>query len=242
MRALVRETRLSADNFIYPLVRPHRGRPAARSRLDAGCVPAVGRRSRARSGGGEERTAFPACCSSACRMRRMSWDRRRLRSGSAGAGGDRGRSSRKCPELLVVTDVCLCEYTVTRPLRHPGGRRDRQRRHRRAAGARGALARGGRRRRRRALRHDGWPRRSHPVGAGRRGLHADRDHVVCGKVLFGVLRPVPRGGRFGAGIRRSPLAPDGSRQRRGSHRAKSRSISRKGPTSSWSSRRWRIST
>ena len=83
---------------------------------------------------------------------------------------------------------------------------------------------------------------AHPRGARRARVHADGDHGVRGEVLLGLLRSVPRGRRFGACVRRSAIAPDGSGQRRRSRSARSRSTSKKGPTSSWSSRRSRIST
>ena len=51
--------------------------------------------------------------------------------------------------------------------------------------------------------------------AGRGGVPGGRDHVVRGEVLLGVLRSVPRRRRLGAGLRRPPLASDGSGQRRG---------------------------
>ena len=64
-----------------------------------------------------------------------------------------------CPELLVITDVCLCEYTshghcgVTRI--DEGTFSCPQRRKRGPARESGSFARGGRRRHRRPERHDG---------------------------------------------------------------------------------------
>ena len=67
------------------------------------------------------------------------------------------------PDLLVITDLCLCEYTSHG---HCGvvreRRRGRQRRHARAAGAHGDLAGARRRRHRGAERHDGRARRRDP--------------------------------------------------------------------------------
>ena len=77
------------------------------------------------------------------------------------------------PDLLVITDVCLCEYTSHG---HCGVVEDgtvKQRSDARAARAHGRLARGGRRRRGRAVRHDGRPGGRHPRGA-RRGARSSR--------------------------------------------------------------------
>ena len=126
---------------------------------------------------------------------------------------------------------------VARPLRHPRRRRDRQRRHRLAPGAGGAVARGGGRRLRRAVGHDGRARRRDPAGARRARLRARRHHFVRGEVLLGVLRSVPRRRRFGAAVRRSPQPPDGSRRTSRRRCARSRPTWPRAPTSSSSSRR-----
>jgi porphobilinogen synthase len=95
------------------------------------------------------------------------------------------------PDLLVITDVCLCEYTshghcgllvgdevandatvqqlVKAAMSHA------------AAGA-DVVA---------AVRHDGRPGRRDPQRARRPGLYRHDDHVLRGQVLFRVLRPVP---------------------------------------------------
>ena len=69
---------------------------------------------------------------------------------------------REVPDLLVVTDVCLCEYTSHG---HCGilvdGEVVNDATVEQLARA-GAVARGGRRRHRRAVRHDGRPGRPHP--------------------------------------------------------------------------------
>ena len=103
---------------------------------------------------------------------------------------------------------------VARALRHRRGRRDRQRRHRGASGGRRGVARRRRRRLRGAVGHDGRARRRHPHGARRARLRPRRHHLARGEVLLGVLRPVPRGRRFDAAVRRPPQPPDGSGQRR----------------------------
>ena len=76
------------------------------------------------------------------------------------------------------------------------------------------LARHGRRRHGGPLGHDGRPRRRDPAGARRARLRTDRDHGLRREVLLGVLRSVPRRRRVGAAVRRPPVAPDGSGQRR----------------------------
>ena len=115
------------------------------------------------------------------------------------------RSNSELPDLLVVTDVCLCEYTSHG---HCGLLEDgeiandatvellaRSALSHAAAGADivapSDMMDGRVGRIRRAL--------------DERGLSQSRDHVVRGEVLLGVLRPVPRGRRFGAafGDRRS---------------------------------------
>ena len=64
------------------------------------------------------------------------------------------------PDLVVITDLCLCEYTEPRPLRRAARRRrGRQRRHAGAAGPHRRLPGRGRRGRGRAQRHDGRPGR-----------------------------------------------------------------------------------
>ena len=121
---------------------------------------------------------------------------------------------RECPDLLVVTDVCLCEYTSHG---HCGILVDDEvdnDAHGRGAGPRGAVARRSRRRHRRAVRHDGRPRRSHPRRARRRRLQPDRHPFLRGEVLLGVLRSVSRSRRLGARVRRSALPPDGPGQHR----------------------------
>ena len=231
MRALVRETRLSPDMFIYPLfVCEGEGR-AARSGVDAGRLQAVGRRGGQGSGRGEGRRHSAACCCSG-------FPDEKDDIGSAAYDPEAPVQSavraikREVPTLLVVTDVCLCEYTDPRPLRHHRGRRDRERSDRRSARARGGVARRGRRRHRRAVGHDGRPRRR---ASARRstsaGFENDRDHVVRREVLLGLLRAVPRRRRD---RRRSSATAGRTRWIRPTWRrrcARSRWTSRKAPTS-----------
>ena len=73
---------------------------------------------------------------------------------------------RAVPNLLVITDVCNCEYTSHG---HCGksSNGDVITTHARLAGRSRGLARARGSRHRRALRHDGWPRRRHPPFARR---------------------------------------------------------------------------
>ena len=141
---------------------------------------------------------------------------------------------REVPDLLVVTDVCLCEYTSHG---HCGILVDDEIDNDATVAelvARGAVARRRRRRHRRAVRHDGRPRRSHPRRTRRRAASARRrHHVLRGEVLLGVLRTVPRSRRLGARVRRPPLPSDGPGEHERSAARGRSSISTKGPTSSW---------
>ena len=116
-------------------------------------------------------TAFPACCSSACPRRKTTSARprttrtRRCRAPCA-------RSSAASPDTVVVTDVCLCEYTSHGHCGVLEGHDVVERRDGRAARARRGLARRCGRRHRRAVGHDGRPRRRHPKGARRARLRA----------------------------------------------------------------------
>ena len=98
------------EMFIYPLFVCRGRRPAAGGQLDAGRASALGGRDRQGSARRRRPTACPACCCSACptegRRRRR---RRAIRK--ARCSRRSGRSSGRCPDLLVITDVCLCEYT-----------------------------------------------------------------------------------------------------------------------------------
>ena len=129
----------------------------------------------------------------------------------AGAGRRCARSSAAVPDLVVMTDVCLCEYTshghcgivegdeivndatvaqlVQAALSHAVAGADFVAPSDMMDGRVGAIRAGARRARLRPRRH----------------------HVVRGEVLLGVLRPVPRGRRLHAAVRRPPQPPDGSR-------------------------------
>ena len=164
------------------------------------------------------RSAFLPCSCSASRPTRTNRARGLRRRGRRPAGGARHQgSASRAPRDHRRLPVWL---HLARPLRRrPGGRGDRQRRHARAAGQDGDLPRPRRSRRSRAERHDGRPRGRAPLAARRRGPQGPADRGLLRQVRVGVLRPVPRGGRLGAGLRRPAQLSDGSRQlRRGGAR------------------------
>ena len=135
------------------------------------------------------------------------------------------------PDLLVITDVCLCEYTSHG---HCGVVEDGRVKNDPTLEL---LART-------AVSHaeagadmvapsdmmDGR------VAAIREaldeyGLPGDADHGLLGQVRLRVLRTVPRGGRLHAAVRRPALLPDGPRQRRWRRCGRSRSTWTRAPTS-----------
>ena len=138
------------------------------------------------------------------------------------------------PELVVITDVCLCEYTSHG---HCGFVRDGdggQRHHGRAARQDGDLPRGGRSRRGRAQRHDGR--------AGRAIRHAARRGGPSRRRRSWPTRPsTPRAfyGPFREAADSTPEFGDrrgyqmDPRQRARGRCARSRSTSRRAPTWSW---------
>ena len=156
----------------------------------------------------------------------------------------RARSRRRIP-TCSSSPTCACASTPSHG--HCGlltrRRRRRQRRVARAARAhrRVSLARAGADVGR-AERHDGRARRRHPPRARRRGPQRRADHRLQREVRLRVLRPVPRGRRLGARVRRPPRLPDGSAPTATRRCARRCSTSRRAPTSSWSSRRCPTST
>ena len=196
-----------------PDVRAARRGQRDADRGDAGRRPAVdlprgrggGRGARARHPGGAalrppRREGRPGLRRLRRRGRRAA-RRPRDQGGAPGAG----RDHRRVP----------LRVHLARPLRRRDRRRHgRQRRDARAARQDGDLTRRGRRRRRRAERHDGRPRGRAALPARRRGLQGPADHRLLGQVRLRLLRPVPRGGRLGARLRRPAQLPDGSGQRR----------------------------
>ena len=211
IRALVRETRLSADMFIYPLfVCSGEGQ-----RREVASMPGVFQLSvdeAVREAAAAKADGVPGVL-----LFGLPDDKDAV--GSAASDPDAPVQAavraikREVPGLLVVTDVCLCEYT--------------------SHGHCGVLAG-------EEIVNDATVEQlaraalSHAVAGadivapsdmmdgrvGRirdalddAGCESGRHHVVCREVLLGVLRSVPRRRRIDAGLRRSPLAPDGSRQR-----------------------------
>ncbi len=133
------------------------------------------------------------------------------------------------PDLAVITDVCLCEYTD-----HghcgviEGGDVDNDATLELLAREALSHARAGADIVAPSDMMDGR------VGAIRKALDQNgfahsADHGVLGQVRLRVLRPVPRGRRIDAEVRRPPLLPDGSAQRRrGDARGRARSRGRRG--------------
>ena len=145
----------------------------------------------------------------------------------------------KAPELYVITDVCMCEYTSHG---HCG-----------ASTTAGCVINDV------TLEMLAQTAVSHAeagadmvapsdmmdgrVAAIRAALDAegyddDADHGVLGEVRGGLLRPVPRGGGLRARVRRPARVPDGRRPTATRRCARPRSTSPRAPTSSWSSPRW----
>ena len=141
------------------------------------------------------------------------------------------------PELTVITDVCLCEYTThghCGVIDHSGRRR--QRRDARTARSRRDLARRSRRGRRRAERHDGRPRRSDcaprstkktsPTPRSSPTAPSSRARFTARSATPRIRRRTPRAHPEGP-----PRLPDGSGQRRAKRCAKQCSMLKKARTS-----------
>ena len=181
-------------------------------------------------------TASPACCSSACPTTRTTSAspppirRRRCSRRSA-------RSSARSPDVLVATDVCLCEYTVARPLRH-------RRSTTRSSTTRPSIS---------------WRAAALSHAAAGADIVAPSDMMDgrVGRIRDALDEPASRTSRswpmrrstarrstdrsamrrIRRRVWRSPLAPDGSGQRRRSAARSRARHRRRAPTSSWSSRR-----
>ena len=98
------------------------------------------------------------------------------------------------PDLIVMADVCLCEYTEPRPLRDPrDGELDNDATLEISRARRSCTPRG--RGHRRAERHDGRSRARDPRRRWTKTVHRHADHELRGEVCVGVLRAVPRGRR-----------------------------------------------
>ena len=212
LRSLVRETRLSPEMFIEPLfVRSGEG-----YRVEIGSMPGVYQLSVDEAV--RDAAAIKAAGIPGVLLFGLPDEKDAIGSSAYDADAPVQVAvraiKREVPGLLVVTDVCLCEYTshghcgilvdddvtndatveqlVRAALSHA------------AAGADVVAP------------SDMMDGRVGRIRAALDRLRAGRDHVLRREVLLGILRSLPRGGRFGAGVRRPPVAPDGSRQCRGS--------------------------
>ena len=198
LRRLVRETRLSVDDLVYPLfVRAGLGRREA-DRVDARAVQPLGRQGHRRRRARRTTSASRPCsCSASPSTRTRSAARRGRTPASSRRRSARSRSS--CPDLIVMVDACFCEYTDHGHcgVLHDGEldndaslenlartvvslrARPASTSSRRAACSTASSARAAR-----ALDEE--------------QLRSGRDHGVLGEVRVGLLRAVPRGGRLGA--------------------------------------------
>ena len=228
LRSLVRETRLEPSQFILPLFVC----PGAGIRREIGAMP------------GNYQMSVDEIVKECAEVRSLGIGgvilfglpetKDELASGAYADDGIVQRAlraiKRETPDLLVMTDVCNCEYTSHG---HCGKIVDGDVDNDvtlewLARSARFARAR--RRRHRGAFRHDGRPRGRHPQGARREGLREDPHPLLRRQVRLRFLRPVPRGRGIGAAVRRPPQLPDGPRQRPRSACAKSNSTSKRAPT------------
>ncbi len=193
-------------HLVYPMFVVATGPKRDADRRAAGDRPPVDRR--CGRGGRDRRTRSgspPSCCSGCPRARTT----RARAPGTTRASIQLATRAIKAahPDLLVITDLCLCEYTLARPLRRPARRRRRrQRRDARAARPHRRLAGRGGRGRRRAERHDGRPRRRAARRARRARPVRDAAHRLQRQVRVRLLRPVPRRRRLGAGSRATARA------------------------------------
>ena len=231
-------------DFVLPLFVEDGPRRPRADRVDARRRPALDRRGRRRGGRGAARSASRPSCCSASRPHKDdegsgAWDDEGIVQ--LADAGDQGRPPRPARHHRRLP----LRVHRPRPLR-PAARRRRPRRQRRDAsscsprtavsharagadivapsdmmdGRVGAI--------RAALDDEGFARHADP------GLHR--------QVRLRLLRPVPRGRRLDARLRRPPRLPDGPGQRRrGAARGAARRR-RRAPTSSWSSPRSPTST
>ena len=112
MRALVRETHLEpGDAHLPALPLPRRRRPQ-RDRLHARRLQSLRRRSREGSRRQPPRSASAACCSSAFPSQKTSRPPAPgTTTASCSAACARSSKSAAAKKLVLIADVCLCEYT-----------------------------------------------------------------------------------------------------------------------------------
>ena len=136
------------------------------------------------------------------------------------------------PDLLVITDLCLCEYTSHGHcgVLRPDGVVDNDQTRRAARAHRGLTGRGGCRRGR-AERHDGRPRGRAARRARRARPVRDAADRLQRQVRVRLLRPVPRRRRLRARSRATARATRWIRPTRSRPCARPSSTSRRAPTS-----------
>ena len=217
LRALVRETRLDLDDFVMPLfVGPT---SAARTSELPGARPLHGRRPRRARSRSSSRLGVGAVILFGIPEEKDERGLRRLGRRRHRPAGAARAAARASPSSLLLTDVCLCEYTSHG---HCGVIRDGEVDN---DATLELLART-------AVSHveagadavcpsdmmDGR------VGAIREALAASTPIVAySAKYASAFYGPVPRGGRVGARVRRPARLPDGSAQRpRGAARVRAR--------------------
>ena len=120
---------------------------------------------------------------------------------------------KRFPEICVITDVCLCEYTshghcgvvhAGTVLNDPTLELLAKTALSHAAAGADMVAPSG---------HDGRPRRRHPRRPGRGWLQRYCHHGLCGKICFGLLRPFQGCCRQHPAVRRPKELSDGLPQR-----------------------------
>ena len=229
LRSLVRETWLQPSQLVLPLfVRSGTG---VREPVES--MPGVDQTSvdemlatRARP----RRSASAACCCSAFLIDKDATGSEAWNDDAPVQQAVRALK-RELPDLVVITDVCLCEYTDHGHCGVIRERRRRQRRDARAARARGGVARASRRGHRRAERHDGRPRAARSVA--RSTQHGFRDTPI---LSYAAKFAGPFYGPFREAAESTPqfgdrrALPDGLGECATRRCARSRSTSRKART------------
>ena len=196
LRGLVRETHLSLDQFVMPLF-------VAPEALRDDALPAMSRLTV--DGAVREVEELVGLGVRAVILFGIPEEKDEEATGAWEDGGIVQRALRalrpEFPDLVLLTDVCLCEYTTHGHCGVVVGGEVHNDRSARAARSHVRQPRRGRCRRRRAERHDGRPGGRDPRGARRPWFRVDADPRVRGEVRVCVLRPVPRGGRLGSVVR-----------------------------------------
>ena len=169
LRRMVRETRLARDDLILPLfVVEGRG-----VREPVSSMPGVLRFSvdaPRRRGEAVRQLGIPAVILFGVPGREGPRGLGRRAPRMAWCSARSTRSNRAAPDLVRITDLCLCEYTDHGHCGIVERRRRRERRDARALERRRSRSRDAGARRGRAVRHDGRARRGDPRRARRSGL------------------------------------------------------------------------